>query len=615
MDVKANPVLVALTADGLALARRLAKELPGAEVHGRAGRAEGAEVAFTDTVAHIKALFRAGRPIVGLCAAGILIRALGPLLEDKRGEPPVLALAEDGAAVVPLLGGHRGANDLARRIGDILGVAAAITTAGDRRFGIALDAPPPGWRLANPEHTKDFVAALLAGARVRLDGEAPWLAESGLPMSDDGALALHVSERAVGGSENRHGLHPQRLALGLGCERGAEPEEALALARKTLAAEGLAEGAVAGVFSLDLKADEPAVHAVAEALDVPARFFPASTLESETPRLANPSDLVFREVGCHGVAEAAALAAAGPDAELIVPKVKSARATCAIARAPGPIADAGRPRGRLAVVGLGPGGPNWRTPEAEAAVVGASDLVGYALYLDLLGGLAAGKTRHAYALGEEETRVRAALDLAAEGRSVALVCSGDPGIYAMAALVFELIERGGRDHCGRDDWGRVAVTVVPGISALQAAASRVGAPLGHDFCAVSLSDLLTPWPVIERRIAAAAEGDFVVALYNPVSKRRTRQLVRAAELLRARRPGRTPVVLARNLGRPGEAVTVITLDELSPERVDMLTVVLVGSSETRAVGRGDGGLWVYTPRGYAAKAGPAKAGAASEDAA
>jgi cobalt-precorrin 5A hydrolase/precorrin-3B C17-methyltransferase len=137
---------------------------------------------------------------------------------------------------------------------------------------------------------------------------------------------------------------------------------------------------------------------------------------------------------------------------------------------------------------------------------------------------------------------------------------------------------------------------------LQAAAARIGAPLGHDFCAISLSDLLTPWPVIEGRLRAAAAGDFVVALYNPVSKRRRHQLAAAAEILCADRPGDTPVVLARNLGRDGETVTVIDLAELNPERVDMLTVVLVGSSTTRRVARGAGGCWVYTPRGYAAKA-------------
>ncbi len=338
---------------------------------------------------------------------------------------------------------------------------------------------------------------------------------------------------------------------------------------------------------------------------MPARFFDPARLEAETPRLANPSDRVFREVGCHGVAEGAALAAAGPEGELIVAKTKSARATCAVARAPGPILDAGRPRGALAVVGLGPGAPDWRTPEASAAVRAASDLVGYRLYLDLSGPPAAGQIHHAYALGEEEIRVRAALDLAAEGRSVALVCSGDPGIYAMAALVFELLDRE-----ARADWKRVAVTVVPGVSALQAAAARIGAPLGHDFCAVSLSDLLTPWPAIEQRLKAAAEGDFVVALYNPVSKRRSRQLAAAVEILRTKRTGDTPVVLARNLGRPGEEIAVIALDELTPDRVDMLTVVLVGSTATRRVPRGEGGCWVYTPRGYAAKAGKS-----SEDAA
>ena len=396
----------------------------------------------------------------------------------------------------------------------------------------------------------------------------------------------------------------------MGCERGADPGEVLTLARETLAARNFAEGAVAAVVSLDLKADEPAVHAVAEALGVPARFFPAARLERETPRLAKPSELVFREVGCHGVAEGAALAAAGPGGELIVAKAKSARATCAIARASEPV-DArviGQGRGALAVVGLGPGDAAWRAPEAEATIRAATDLVGYQLYLDLLGPLTEGKALHPYALGEEEARVRAAFELAAAGRTVALVCSGDPGIYAMAALVFELLDRE-----PRPEWRRPEITVVPGISALQAAAARSGAPLGHDFCAISLSDLLTPWAAIEKRLRAAAEGDFVVALYNPVSRRRTTQLVRAVEILRRERPAETPVVLARNLGRDGEAVTVIDLAALTPEAVDMLTVVLIGSSETRRIERGDGGAWVYTPRGYAAK--PSSLGKNSEDAA
>jgi cobalt-precorrin 5A hydrolase/precorrin-3B C17-methyltransferase len=367
------------------------------------------------------------------------------------------------------------------------------------------------------------------------------------------------------------------------------------LALETLADAGLAAGAVAGVYSIDLKADEPAVHAAAAALGVAARFFDAATLEAETPRLANPSDVVFNEVGAHGVAEGAALAAAGPDGELIVPKRTSRRATCAVARGPAMIGEAGRPRGELAIVGIGPGAADWRTPEAEAAIRGASDLVGYGLYLDLLGPLADGKQRHDFPLGAEETRCRHALDLAAAGHRVALVSSGDAGIYAMAALVFELIDRGEQAA-----WRRLAVTVAPGISAMQAAAARIGAPLGHDFCAVSLSDLLTPWPTIERRLEAAAAADFVVALYNPVSAARRDQLEVARDILLGHRPAETPVVLARNLGRDGESLRVVTLGALSAADADMLTLVLIGSSATRRIERGDGGVWVYTPRGYRA---------------
>ena len=599
-QVPAGAALVALSPGGLELARRLAAVLPAARVHGLAGRAEGADEAFTETVPHLRRLFAEGVPIIGVCAAGIIIRALAPGLADKRAEPPVVAVAEDGAAAVPLLGGHAGANALARAIAAATGGVAAVTTAGDVRLGLALDEPPTGWRVTNPDAAKDVVAALLAERPVALRveaGDAGWLTGSAANFADDGELSVLVTERAVAEPGRDLVLHPPVLALGVGCERGAGAEELSALVDATLAAAGLAPDAVACVASLDLKMEEAAVHAAAGRLGVPARFFTAAELEAEAPRLANPSEVVFRAVGVHGVAEGAALAAAGPDATLVVEKTASARATCAVARATGGIEAmaVGRAQGRLAVVGIGPGGPEWRTPEATHALAEAGDVVGYGLYLDLLGNLIAGAKRHETPLSQEEGRVRKALDLAAEGRAVALVSSGDAGIYALAALVFELL-----DAEDRPEWNRIALSVVPGVSALQAAAARIGAPLGHDFCAISLSDLLTPWPEIERRLGAAAAGDFIVALYNPVSKRRRRQLAAARDILAAGRPPGTPVVLARNLGRDGETVEVIRLDELTPDHADMLTVILVGNSRTRAIERGTKG-WVYTPRGYADK--------------
>ena len=584
-------IVIVLEPSGLATGQKIVDAL-GGELHGLAGRVDAGH-SFSQTTDHLRQLFAAGETIVGVCAAGILLRCLAPALADKRYEPPVIAVAEDGSSVVPLIGGHQGGNALSRRIAATVGGHAAVTTAGDLAFGLALDDPPACWTLANPHDAKAFVAALLAGARVRLEGDCPWLQESELPLSADGELVIRISVDDEPGGATILVYHPASLAIGVGCERGTEPAELVALVEATLAAEGLAPAAVAGIYSLDLKADEAAVHAAAARFDLAPDFFSAARLEQETPRLANPSDVVFAEVGCHGVAEGAALAA-GPAAELVVAKRKSDRATCAVARSP-VVIEAGS-RGSLAVVGIGPGSQAWRTPEASRLLREASDLVGYSLYLDLVGP-APHQVRHDFPLGEEETRVRKALDLAAEGRRVALVSSGDAGIYAMATLVFELI-----DGCDRPDWRGLEVNVSPGVSAMQAAAARAGAPLGHDFCAISLSDLLTPWEAIEKRIKAAAEGDFVVAFYNPVSRRRTTQLARAREILAAHRPAATPVMIGRNLGRDDEALSVTTLAELDPASIDMLSIVIVGSSETRAFD-GPSGPRVYTPRGYAGKGG------------
>jgi cobalt-precorrin 5A hydrolase/precorrin-3B C17-methyltransferase len=592
--------IIVLGPGGTALGRRLRTALPGARLHGpRAHRGDWPDdwdEIYDRASLHIARLFEAGQPIVGVCASGILIRSVAPLLAAKREEPPVVAVAEDGSVAVPLIGGHRGANALASAVAELTGGNAAITTAGDLRLGLALDEPPPGWRIANPEKAKSVAAALLRGDPVSLIEEvagAEWLRAGTIHWTEGGKERVVVTDHEVGPDADALVFHPPILALGIGCERGCSSEEIAQLARSALAEAGLARGAVAAIVSIELKLGEPGVHALAAELGVPARFFAVPALLAETPRLSERSEAVFRATGCWGVAEGAALAAVGRDGVLVVSKRKSGRATCAIARAPEPIAAdmIGRSRGKLAIIGIGPGDPSWRTPEASAALARASDVVGYGLYLDLLGHAIDGERRHASAIGEEEARVRHALDLAAEGRSVALVSSGDAGIYGLAPLVFELLDR-----AAKPEWRSVELSVCPGLSALQAAAARAGAPLGHDFCAISLSDLLTPWDTIHARLEAAAAADFVIALYNPRSARRPARLAQAADILLRHRPAQTPVFIGRNLGRDGEERHTIALSELAGADIDMLTLVLVGSSRTRRIAGNP--PYLYTPRGY-----------------
>ena len=482
------------------------------------------------------------------------------------------------------------------RSAEALGCVAAITTAGDLRLGVALDEVPPGWHIANPARIKPVAAALLAGEPVALVEEAAradWLHAGAVRWDEAASTKILVTDRAFPADTETLVLHPPVLAIGIGCERGCPAEEIAGLARASLADAGLATGAVAAIVSIELKAGEPGIHALAQSFGVPARFFSAARLLAETARLTRRSAAAFRATGCWGVAEGAALAAAGPEGQLVVPRRQSRRATCAVARAPAPIdaATVGRARGRLALIGIGPGDPAWRTPEASALIDAAEDIVGYRRYLDLLGRATLGKRRHDSAIGAEEERARLALDLAAAGGCVALVSSGDPGIYGLAALVFELIDREARRN-----WAAVDIVVAPGVSAMQAAASRVGAPLGHDFCAISLSDLLTPWERIRARIEAAARADFVIALYNPRSARRPGRLAEAAQIVLAHRLPETPAVIARNLGRAGETQRILRLDELAAAAADMLSLVLIGSSQTRRLAGETPRL--YTPRGY-----------------
>ncbi len=587
------PRVMCLNNAGAPVARKLADAL-GLPLEGRAGRVDAADTYFDNGLDHARDLFAAGHPVIGVCSAGILIRAVASLLADKTTEPPVIAVAEDGT-VVPLLGGHRGANRLAREVAGIIDGHAAVTTAGDIALGVALDEPPAGWRLANPEAAKSVMAKLLVGGGAIIEGEAHWL--DSLPRGDGTKITITAAPHEPAIDELV--FAPQLYTLGVGCSRNCPPGELAALVRETLIEANIAPAALAAIHSIDVKADEPAVLDLAGSLNVPLTFFDAQTLNAQTPRLATPSDVVFAEVGTHGVSEAAALCGVGPEGSLLVNKRKSANATCAIGQSLTPITELqGLKRGKVSLVGIGPGQSAWRTPEASRLIADADELVGYSLYIDLLGPLALGKSRQDFPLGGEEARCRYALEEAAKGRNIALICSGDAGIYAMGALVFELLDRGADEAGVSGPARRVEVVSAPGVSALQAAAARAGAPLGHDFCAISLSDLLTRRDDIIRRITSAAEGDFVIAFYNPVSKTRRTLLAEARDILLNHRPKDTPVLLATSLGRPEEQLRYRRLEDLQVDEVDMLTVVLIGSSHSKLAELGDGPR-MYTPRGYA----------------
>ena len=546
-----------------------------------------------------------GFVVVGAC--GLVTRLIAPLLQNKATDPAVVVVDPQGRFAIPLLGSHgAGADRLGQSVAAVLGGQTVLTGSSGAQGRLALDAFGHQWgwrRSATGDWTALMQRAHEQGHAPAVDGNAPThlsvhqTSGSALWLALEAAAATGVVESASApadltiGVERGEGCrwHPPSLWLGLGCERGTSLSLIERLIAQQLDHLQLAPEAIAGMASIDRKADEPALLQLAQARGWPQRWLTAQALEAVG--VPNPSAAVAAEMGTASVAEAAALLAAGPGARLLLEKTigraapgEQGAATLAIAISPEQWAPE---RGQLHLVGSGPGRLDLLTPDARRALSEATVWVGYGLYLDLLEPLRRpDQLRCDGRLTEERARCRQALDLANQGLTVALVSSGDSGIYAMAGLALELWLNQPNDQ-------RPSFEVHPGISALQLAAARAGAPLMHDFCTVSLSDRLTPWEVIERRLKAAAAGDFVVALYNPRSKGRDWQLARAQELLLTGRPGSTPVALARQLGRPEEQVSLHSLESLPIEQVDMLTLVLVGNSTSRLQ---DGRM--VTPRGY-----------------
>lgn len=556
-----TPAIVILGPGSLATARRIQQRYPDAQIHGLAGRVEG-DRQYLEFGATLRELYQQDTPIIALCAAGIVIRTLAPLLLEKGAEPPVLAVAEDGSAVVPLLGGLGGVNDMARDIAATLRVAPAITTSGELRFGTCLLNPPSGYSLGDLEQGKRFVSDLLAGEPVRIDGAAPWLDQAQLPGDQQARLAIRIDSAAGTPGANELRIYPRNVLVVLNA--GATPDIGAILEQAGLAAQSLA-----CLLAADSDMARAELHEMASALEVPLRFAaPNDHLEQWlSDALGQPASLQVMDSHAIFVTEHPF------DPQLI-----------------------GCPRGRLAVIGLGPGAAELMVPAVRAELDRATDVLGYETYVRMAGPFRADQVQHCTDNREEMQRARHAFELAAQGRSVVVVSSGDPGVFAMAAAVLEALHESSDAH-----WHNVDLQILPGVSASLATAAQAGAPLGHDFCVMSLSDNLKPWSIIEKRLDLAAEADLALAFYNPISRSRPWQLGRALEIVGQHRSAQTPVVLGRDIGRPGQTLRVTTLGQLTPDQVDMRTMVLIGSSTTCVFPRAQGGDWVYTPRWYGNK--------------
>lgn len=548
--------LIAVTAAGRAAALRLAAAWPGqTRLYDGTARSE------------VPRAWSQCDELVCFLAVGATVRLVAPLLESKWTDPAVVCVDESARHVVALVGGHAaGANALAGRVAGVLGADPVITTATDAAGLPGLDSL--GWPT---EGALGAVSrALLDGDPVRLEADASWpLPALPATVGGEGDYRIVVTDRVVALDQRTVVLRPPSLAVGVGASSGVTADEILGLIDTALAEAGLVGACVTVLATADAKAGEAGITSAARMRNWPLVTYPAARLADI--QVPNPSPAAQAAVGTPSVSEAAALASGD---ELVVPKHKSGRATVAVARI--------RPRGRLALVGLGPGARDLLTPRAVAELRRSSVVVGLDRYLEQVRDLLRPGTRVlASGLGGEEERARSAVAEARQGRAVALIGSGDAGIYALAGPALDL--------AGED----IDVIGVPGITASAAAASLLGAPLGHDHAVISLSDLNTPWQVVERRVRAAAEADFVVAFYNPRSGGRDWQLPAALAILAGHRPPHTPAAVVRDAERPGQQVVLTTLAGLDPEAADMRSIVLVGSSATRVVaGR------MVTPRGY-----------------
>lgn len=555
---------------------------------------------------HLSTLWSNQRGLIFCLATGAVVRLIAPLLEHKFQDPAVVVLDELGQFVISLCSGHLGGADrLTTLIAKQLGATPIITGASAAADLPSLDTLglPFGWQRGTGDwqglsvaiaHRQTVAVYQEAGSRLwqaHLPDSHPYVFVRDLetqPQNLAAQVCISANIQSSASPLPRVQWHPRVLWVGLGCERGTSRQLLEKAIYQVCEHHQLAMPAIAGIATLDRKADEVGLLELCTDTNWPLRCYSPEALQDIS--VPTPSQVVAAEVGTPSVAEAAALQAA-QQTELLVSKQiirdPGQRGAVTIAIAQAEQEYTGR-TGQLLLVGTGPGALEQMTPAAQTALCQADVVIGYTLYVDLVRSLfRPGQIIEPSAITQERQRAERAIDLSKWGLTVAVISSGDAGIYGMAGLVLEALQQDGWDGQTPD------VQILPGISALQAAAAQVGTPLMHDFCAISLSDLLTPWSVIERRLVAAAAADFVIALYNPRSQKRIQHLIKAQQICLLHRDPQTPVAVVRSVYRPEQTTHLGTLAQLHRLPVDMLSTVLIGNATTRFHHH-----WMITPRGY-----------------
>ncbi|HEY78068.1 MAG TPA: precorrin-3B C(17)-methyltransferase [Dehalococcoidia bacterium] len=616
MDIASsqNMAIVAITRKGAALGRRLKQQLAGSQLYLPEKFAAGPEPdehPFSSPAKKVVGeIFGRYRYLVLVMAVGIAVRLIAAKLSDKHTDPGVVVVDDAGTFCVSLLSGHiGGANELGKRIASLIGAYPVVTTASEASGTIAVDmlGNEFGWQIEDGANVSAVSAALVNGETVVLyqdAGENDWWPK-GKPLPEnlrivgsiadlrqpDFQAALIITDRIL--NEEQRALlpaniviyRPRSLVVGIGCNRGTPCAEIEAAVSLVFAENGLSIKSIRNIATITGKSSEAGLIEFAGKYHLPIDYFDKETL-GKTVFPSSPSAAALRHVGTPAVCETAALLSSGCDS-LVAPKTSYRRSvTVAVARLA--FNNERQTKGRLFLVGIGPGEPSHMTQKAREVIKRSDVVVGYQTYIGLIESLITHQEVIATGMGSEVERVQAAIGLARQGKRVSLISSGDTGIYGMAGLVGEVLS----EQPGND----LDIEVIPGVPLLAASAALLGSPVSGDFATVSLSDYLLPWSEISRRIKSAAEADYVIIIYNPRSKKRRHQMTEAREIILQHRAPSTPVGIVTNAYRPAQTVAITDLEHMLDSEIGMDTIIIVGNSTTFTLGD-----WMVTPRGYGGK--------------